>query len=148
MTNTYVISSGELYHYGVKGMKWGVHKARVSKSQLIKDARVRSSELKKQRQSAIDERDRFYDNIDPDNDYDNRVRDWAKLKPLKQQQLDRIDATIRSLEREIFDTDKIANQRTAGEKAVDALTKAGALAATVASIAAVSVAGRSLSKTR
>ena len=147
--DNYVITNGELYHHGVKGMKWGVRKTRVSKSKLIKDARVKSSELHKQRQAAIEKRNQFYDTINPDIDYDNRVKDWAKLKPAKQKQLDAIDATIRSLEREIFDANRLAKQRTAGEKVVSALVSAGTLAVTVAGMAAIGgIAGKSRSRIR
>lgn len=66
-----------------------------------------------------------------------RVRDWAKLKPAKQKQLDAIEKTIRSLEHEIYTNDKLAKQRTAGEKAVAALSAAGALSGTVAAMIAL-----------
>ena len=32
MSQNYIITSGELYHYGVKGMKWGVRKKRYTSS--------------------------------------------------------------------------------------------------------------------
>ena len=127
----------ELMHYGVPGMKWGVRKNRVSKSAKIKEARAKNAELTKRRQTEIEKRKKFYDTIDPDKDYDSRVRDWAKLKPAKQKQIDAIEKTIRSLEHEIYTNDKLAKQRTAGEKAVDALSAAGALSVTVASMIAL-----------
>ena len=127
----------ELMHYGVSGMRWGVRKNRVSKSAKIKEARAKNAELTKRRQTEIEKRKKFYDTIDPDKDYDSRVRDWAKLKPAKQKQIDVIEKTIRSLEHEIYTNDKLAKQRTAGEKAVDALSAAGALSVTVASMIAL-----------
>ena len=127
----------ELMHYGVPGMRWGVRKNRVSKSAKIKEARAKNAELTKRRQTEIEKRKKFYDTIDPDKDYDSRVRDWAKLKPAKQKQIDAIEKTIRSLEHEIYTNDKLAKQRTAGEKAVDALSAAGALSVTVASMIAL-----------
>ena len=127
----------ELMHYGVPGMRWGVRKNRVSKSAKIKEARAKNAELAKRRQTEIEKRKKFYDTIDPDKDYDSRVRDWAKLKPAKQKQIDAIEKTIRSLEHEIYTNDKLAKQRTAGEKAVDALSAAGALSVTVASMIAL-----------
>jgi hypothetical protein len=60
--------------------------------------------------------------------------DWAKLKPAKQKQLDAIEKSIRSLEHEIYTNDKLAKQRTAGEKVVAALSAAGALSGTVAAM--------------
>ena len=127
----------ELMHYGVPGMRWGVRKNRISKSAKIKEARAKNAELTKRRQTEIEKRKKFYDTIDPDKDYDSRVRDWAKLKPAKQKQIDVIEKTIRSLEHEIYTNDKLAKQRTAGEKAVDALSAAGALSVTVASMIAL-----------
>ena len=127
----------ELMHDGVAGMRWGVRKNRVSKSAKIKEARAKNAELTKRRQTEIEKRKKFYDTIDPDKDYDSRVRDWAKLKPAKQKQIDAIEKTIRSLEHEIYTNDKLAKQRTAGEKAVDALSAAGALSVTVASMIAL-----------
>ena len=124
----------ELMHYGVKGMKWGVRKNRVSKSAQIKEARAKNIELTNRRQAEIEKRKKFYDSLDPDKDYDNRVRDWAKLKPAKQKQLDVIEKTIRSLEHEIYSNDMLAKQRTAGEKVVSALSAAGALSGTVAAM--------------
>ena len=131
------MSENELMHYGIPGMKWGVRKNRVSKSAKIKEARAKNAELTKRRQTEIEKRKKFYDTIDPDKDYDSRVRDWAKLKPAKQKQIDAIEKTIRSLEHEIYTNDKLAKQRTAGEKAVDALSAAGALSVTVASMIAL-----------
>ena len=127
----------ELMHYGVPGMKWGVRKNRFSKSDKIKEARDKNAELTKRRQAEIEKRKKFYDTLDPDKDYDSRVRDWAKLKPAKQKQIDAIEKTIRSLEHEIYTNDKLAKQRTAGEKAIDALSAAGALSVTVASMIAL-----------
>ena len=137
----------ELYHYGVLGMKWGVRKKRVtqaspiskrqrdiSRTTQIKEARAKNAELTKRRQAEIEKRKKFYDALDPDKDYDSRVRDWAKLKPAKQKQLDAIEKTIQSLDREIYTNDKLAKQRTAGEKAVAALSAAGALSGTVAAM--------------
>ena len=127
----------ELMHYGVPGMRWRVRKNRISKSAKIKEARAKNAELTKRRQTEIEKRKKFYDTIDPDKDYDSRVRDWAKLKPAKQKQIDAIEKTIRSLDHEIYTNDKLAKQRTAGEKAVDALSAAGALSVTVASMIAL-----------
>ena len=131
------MNENELMHYGVKGQKWGVRKNRISKSAKIKEARAKNAELTKRRQTEIEKRKKFYDTIDPDKDYDSRVRDWAKLKPAKQKQIDAIEKTIRSLDHEIYTNDKLAKQRTAGEKAVDALSAAGALSVTVASMIAL-----------
>lgn len=133
----YYICKDELYHHGVKGMRWGVRKNRVSKSAKIKEARAKNVELTKRRQAEIEKRKKFYDALDSDKDYDGRVRDWAKLKPAKQKQLDTIEKTIRSLEHEIYTNDKFAKQRTAGEKAVTALSAAGALSGTVAAMIAL-----------
>ena len=131
------MNENELMHYGVPGMRWGVRKNRISKSAKIKEARAKNAELTKRRQTEIEKRKKFYDTIDPDKDYDSRVRDWAKLKPAKQKQIDAIEKTIRSLDHEIYTNDKLAKQRTAGEKAVDALSAAGALSVTVASMIAL-----------
>ena len=131
------MNESELMHYGVPGMRWGVRKNRISKSAKIKEARAKNAELTKRRQTEIEKRKKFYDTIDPDKDYDSRVRDWAKLKPAKQKQIDAIEKTIRSLDHEIYTNDKLAKQRTAGEKAVDALSAAGALSVTVASMIAL-----------
>ena len=131
------MSENELMHYGVPGMRWRVRKTRISKSAKIKEARAKNAELTKRRQTEIEKRKKFYDTIDPDKDYDSRVRDWAKLKPAKQKQIDAIEKTIRSLDHEIYTNDKLAKQRTAGEKAVDALSAAGALSVTVASMIAL-----------
>ena len=131
------MSENELMHYGVPGMRWRVRKNRISKSAKIKEARAKNAELTKRRQTEIEKRKKFYDTIDPDKDYDSRVRDWAKLKPAKQKQIDAIEKTIRSLDHEIYTNDKLAKQRTAGEKAVDALSAAGALSVTVASMIAL-----------
>ena len=130
------MNENELMHYGVQGMKWGVRKNRVSKSAKIKEARAKNTKLTKRRQAEIEKRKKFYDTLDPDKDYDSRVRDWAKLKPAKQKQIDAIEKTIRLLDHEIYTNDKLAKQRTAGEKAVDALSAAGALSVTVASMIA------------
>ena len=144
------MSEYELYHHGVKGMKWGVRryqnkdgsltsagKKRFSKDQAIKDARVKNAELNKKRLHAINERKAFYDNIDPDKDYDSRIRYRAQLKPVKQKQLDKIDSTIRSIEHEIYTNDKLAKQKTTGEKIVSALNNAGAMAGSVAALVAL-----------
>ena len=131
------MSENELMHYGVPGMRWGVRKNRVSKSAKIKEARAKNAKLTKRRQAEIEKRKKFYDTLDPDKDYDSRVRDWAKLKPAKQKQIDTIEKTIRLLDHEIYTNDKLAKQRTAGEKAVDALSAAGALSVTVASMIAL-----------
>lgn len=151
----YVITNGELYHYGVKGMKWGVRrqqnpdgtltlkkKKRVSNSSLIKEARAKTIELTKQRQAAINERKKFYDTLDPDNDYDNRAMYWAKLKPTKQRQIDAIEAKIRSINHELINSAKLATKKTAGEKVVSALSASGALVATVAAVSTMSYIAR------
>lgn len=45
----YILSDGELYHYGVLGMKWGVHRAR---SKSASNERLRKKALKYDKKSA------------------------------------------------------------------------------------------------
>lgn len=42
MTNNYIIYNGELYHAGVKGMKWGVRKARPTATGTGRRGRAQS----------------------------------------------------------------------------------------------------------
>jgi hypothetical protein len=45
----YAIAGGELYHYGVKGMKWGVRKSNyVTVRQAYKNARAKEIDARKQ----------------------------------------------------------------------------------------------------
>lgn len=125
------MTENELYHYGIKGMKWGVRRNRVSKSSQIKAARAKNTQLRKKRDATLVERKKFYDNIDQDKDYDLKY-DYPRLKKNKQKQLDKIEDSIRSIEHEILSNDSLARQRTTGEKVVDAMASAGALAGVAA----------------
>lgn len=49
----------ELYHYGVKGMKWGVRKKRVSEQSVQRAAK----KLVKFKAKEIDAKNRFWDNM-------------------------------------------------------------------------------------
>ncbi len=48
MNDYNLIPNGELFHYGVKGMKWGVRKDRNTKEVIITSPRLRSKERGKE----------------------------------------------------------------------------------------------------
>lgn len=48
MENYVIAKNGELYHYGVKGMKWGVRKDRNNKEVVITSPRLRSKQQGKE----------------------------------------------------------------------------------------------------
>lgn len=43
--NDYILHSGELYHYGVKGMKWGVRKSQSKSGEPIKPVKKRQDNV-------------------------------------------------------------------------------------------------------
>ena len=72
----YIIKRDELYHYGVKGMKWGVRKDKVNK--------IKSSTVKKARNAA-----NYYKNV-------TGARSSAAVKKYRRKNIDGMsDADIR-----------------------------------------------------
>ena len=139
----------ELTHHGVKGMKWGVRRyqnkdgsltaAGKNRSAKIKEERAkaieRDAELQKKMKAAKDERNEFFDSLDPKKDYYNNGyrRDLTKARI---KQLNAIDEKIKSIQDEIWDNDALIKQRTVGEKALESLKDMGVFAASVAAVTA------------
>lgn len=74
MENEYIISDGQLYHHGVKGMRWGVRKVKQIRKQKRESANV--AMLEKDRAKAR-------------NKLDNAKSDSARRKA--QKKVDRLD---------------------------------------------------------
>ena len=56
--SNYIIHNGELYHYGVKGMKWGVRRERAKRARVAASTRIINSKQLKQLEKMKRKRDK------------------------------------------------------------------------------------------
>ena len=63
MSNFYVVKSDELYHFGVKGMKWGVRRYQNKDGTLTEKGKKYAEQVKKSKEKMIGE---LFEGISPE----------------------------------------------------------------------------------
>lgn len=70
----YFISNGELYHYGVKGMKWGVRRAKIDTTQLKRAYKKDAEDAKKAYKTYVESMPKIFLGIRDGNFADKKAK--------------------------------------------------------------------------
>lgn len=107
----YVIQNGELYHHGVKGMKWGVRKKSYISTDDMEKARANTKEKKKALKAANREYNKAFNRADS-----RRLQAFSPIKKRRQENEERWG--------KVYDTAVAANKAKAEYKAARKAEKA------------------------